>query len=294
MLAGNYPGNLYALLALAGFLAPGPLQLRLIGSRYDRVWHRYAFLTVDIAALGLIAAFMPLSTGGGVPQIIALRAYGVYYLFLVLGVATLSLSPRVVLWAGGVTVIVLWSAFGWILSGMESWVSWGNLPPSPSTQAYLDVFLHPDFVGFGNRITETVFVLLTAAMLAVAVSRAREVVRARAERQRARVQQVFGRVPGEVADALLTDDGSLAAQTRPASILFVDIEGFTQFAEGRDSERVIAVLNAYFDRVARTIGEQGGVSSPSSATRSWRPPTRRCPWPIRGRSEAVRVFAPAG
>ena len=104
--------------------------------------------------------------------------------------------------------------------------------------------------------------LLTAAVLAVAVRRAREVVRARArsERQRARVQQVFGRyVPGEVAEALLSDGGSLAAQTRTASILFVDIEGFTQFAEGRDPERVIAVLNAYFDRVARIIGEQGGV-----------------------------------
>lgn len=262
VLAGNYPGNLYALLALGGFLGLGLLQLRLIGSRHDRAWQRYAFLTVDIAALGLIAAFMPLSTGGDVPQIIALRAYGVYYLFLVLGVATLSLTPGLVLWAGGATVIALWTAFAWIIGGMERWVSWGDLPPSPSAQAYLDVFLDPDFVGFGNRITETVFVLLTAAVLAVAVRRAREVVRARArsERQRARVQQVFGRyVPGEVAEALLSDGGSLAAWTRTASILFVDIEGFTRFAEGRDPERVIAVLNAYFDRVARTISEQGGV-----------------------------------
>ncbi len=261
-IAGNYPGYLYALLALAGFLALGLLQLRLIGSRLDRPWHRYAFLTVDIAALGLMAALMPLSTGGEVPQIIALRAYGVYYLFLVLGVATLSLSPGLVLWAGGATVVALWTAFAWIVSGMERIVSWGDLPPSPTAQAYLDVFLDPDFVGIGNRITETVFVLLTAAVLAVAVKRAREVVRshARAERQRARVQQVFGRyVPGEVAGALLSDGGTLAAQTRVASVLFVDIEGFTKFAEGQDPERVIAVLNAYFDGVAKTIGAEGGV-----------------------------------
>ncbi len=174
-IAGNYPGNLYGLLALAGFLGLGLLQLWLIGSRFDRRWHRYAFLTLDIAALGLMAALMPLSTGGEVPQIIALRAYGVYYLFLVLGVATLSLTPGLVLWAGGATVIALWSAFAWIVSGMERTVSWGDLPPSPSAQAYLDVFLDPDFVGFGNRITETVFVLLTATASTAAVRRTKTV-----------------------------------------------------------------------------------------------------------------------
>ena len=261
-LSGSFPGNLYGVALVTGFILLGLLQFRLIGSRWERRWQRYAFLTVDIAALGALAAFMPLSTGGEVPQIIALRAYGVYYLFLVLGVAALSLSPGLVLWAGAATSVALWSAFLWIVSGMERTVSWADLPPGPSAQAYLDVFLDPDFIGIGNRIEETAFILLTAAVLAVAVRRAREVVRrhARAERQRARIREVFGRyVPAEVAGALLSDDGTLAAQTRPASILFVDIEGFTRFAEGRHPERVIAVLNAYFDSVAKTIGAQGGV-----------------------------------
>lgn len=259
---GGYPANVQGVGAVAGFILLGLLQYRLIGTRFERRWHRYAFLSIDIAALGAIAAFMPLSTGGDVPQIIALRAYGAYYLFLLLGVATLSLSPGLVVWAGVATTAALWSAFLWIVSGMERTLSWADLPAGPSREEYLAVFLDPDFIGTGSRIEESAFILLTAGILAVAVQRARDVVRrhSQAERQRARVQQVFGRyVPAEVAGALLSDQEALAAQTRRASVLFVDIQGFTKFAEGRDPQQVIAVLNAYFDAVARTLSDHGGV-----------------------------------
>ena len=258
----NFPGNLYGALLVSAFILLGLLHLWLIDSRFDRVWHRYAFLTLDVAALGAVVAFLPPSTGGDVPQIITLRAYGVIYFFLLFGVAALSLSPGLVLWAGISSALALWAAFLWIVSGMERTVTWSDLPPGPNAEAYLEVFFDPDFIGLGNRFEEAAFMLVTAAILSVAVKRARDVVRrhALAERQRAQVRQVFGRyVPAEVAGALLSDDDAMAAQTRQASILFVDIEGFTRFAEDRDPERVIAVLNSYFDAVARTISEQGGV-----------------------------------
>lgn len=260
--AGSFPGNLYGVLLVAAFISLGLLHYWLLNSGRERSWQRYVFLTVDIAALGAIAAFMPLSTGGDVPQIIALRAYGVTYLFLVLAVAALSLTPGLVLWAGGATIVALWSAFLWIVAGMERRVSWGDLPVGPSGEEYLAVFLDPDFVGTGNRIEESLFIALTAIILALAVHRARGVVRERAaaERQKARVQRVFGRyVPEQVAEAIVQDEAALGAKTDTATVMFLDIEGFTALSEKRSPGQVIAILNAFFDTVADAVSRRGGV-----------------------------------
>ena len=170
---GNWPSNLLGGLIVGIFIALGVLHYLLIGGRRERWWHRYAFMTVDVLALALLAAFMPLSVGGDVPQIIAFRAYGVTYLFLVLSVAALSLSPGLVMWTGVVCVTGLWIAFGWVVLGMERTLSWGDLPPGPSGEQYLEIFLDPDFIGTGNRIEESLFILLSAAILAFAVRRAR-------------------------------------------------------------------------------------------------------------------------
>jgi len=141
-------------------------------------------------------------------------------------------------------------------------VSWGDLPAGPDRAAYLSVFLDPDFIGTGNRIEESMALLLVSAILALAVRRARALVRARAaaERQRARVQAVFGQyVPAEVAETILADDGALTPRSRPASVLFCDIEGFTAMAERRAPADVIALLNGFFDRGTAIVSGRGGV-----------------------------------
>ena len=261
-LAGYFPGNLYGVALVGLFLGLGLLHYWLIASARERPWQRYAFLSLDVAALGALAALMPLSTGGDVPQIIAFRAYGVTYLFLVLAVAALSLSPGLVLWAGGATLLALWSAFGWIVMGMERRISWGDLPPGPSGAQYLEVFLDPDFIGIGNRIEESLFIALTAGILALAVRRARQLVRDRAaaERRRAQVQRVFGRyVPAQVAEALLAGDAALAAKTDTATVMFLDIEGFTAMSERSSPGEVIAILNTFFDSVSEVVSRYGGV-----------------------------------
>ena len=78
------------------FILAGLVHLTLILIRRERPWHRYAFLALDAVALGVLVVVTPLSPGGAgeVPQILLFRAYGVYYLFLFLAVAALSMSPR--------------------------------------------------------------------------------------------------------------------------------------------------------------------------------------------------------
>lgn len=246
------------------FILAGLVHLVLILIRRERPWHRYAFLAFDAVGLAVLVALTPLSPGGAgeVPQILVFRAYGVYYLFLFLAVAALSLSPRLVLFAGLAVVSALWGVFLWIVSGMPRTLTWGDLPPAADRDTFVRVLLDPDFIGLGNRVEESVVILATSALLAVAVHRARNVVRARAavERQRQRIQAVFGQyVPPEVAGSILADRSALTPQTRDASILFADIEGFTRLAERREPAEVIQLLNAFFDAATEVVVAHHGI-----------------------------------
>jgi hypothetical protein len=118
-------------------------------------------------------------------------------------------------------VIGLAGATAWIMSGMERVVSLGHLPPSPSREDVLMVMLNPDFLGIPVRVIEGVVIALTTCIAALAVHRARNVVRAHAaaEAERTHIQRLFGRyVPAQVAEQLI-DGGQLAPQQRVASII---------------------------------------------------------------------------
>ena len=49
------------------------------------------------------------------------------------------------------------------------------------------------------------------------------------------------------------------AERRQVTVLFVDLVGFTRFAEGRDPERVRALQQRYFDAAADAIERHGGT-----------------------------------
>lgn len=257
-------GNYIGLAVASGFMLLGFAHLGLLLAGVEKPWHRYAFLAADVVGLGLLVVLTPLNPGGAsaAPQILVFRAYGVYYLFLILAVAALSLSPRLVLFAGATVTATLWAVFGWIVSRMDRTVTWSDLPPDADRDTFARLLLDPDFIGIGNRVEESAVIMATAALLAVAVHRARNVVRARAsaERQRRRIQDVFGQyVPPEVAGTILANQAALTPQARVATILFTDIEGFTLLSERRPPAEVIRVLNGFFDAATETIGAHKGV-----------------------------------
>lgn len=78
--------------------------------------------------------------------------------------------------------------------------------------------------------------------------------------QQERMRRTFGRfVPEEVAAALLAEAGAIAPQERVASVLFTDIERFTQIASELEPRQVLGMLNEYFGAVAGIIHRHGGV-----------------------------------
>jgi adenylate cyclase len=83
-----------------------------------------------------------------------------------------------------------------------------------------------------------------------------------AERREVRRLGLFRRyLSPEVATALLDDptQASLGGGTVPVTVLFADLRGFTSFAEGRDPEAVVRLLNSYFRLVVPGILHEGGT-----------------------------------
>jgi len=78
--------------------------------------------------------------------------------------------------------------------------------------------------------------------------------------ERARLRRTFERfVPEAIAGALIADEGAIAPQEREATVLFTDIERFTQIAASLAPRDIMVMLNAYFSRVASIIHRHNGV-----------------------------------
>jgi class 3 adenylate cyclase len=65
-------------------------------------------------------------------------------------------------------------------------------------------------------------------------------------------------VPGAVAEGIERGE-ELAPREREVSLFFVDIRGYTSFAETRSPEEIFATVSLYTDTVSRLVGEQGGA-----------------------------------
>ncbi|WP_223421665.1 adenylate/guanylate cyclase domain-containing protein [Tateyamaria pelophila] len=214
-------------------------------------------------------ALIPISRADDVPQIIAARAYGVYFLFPLVAICCLSLSGRLVLLTGAMCVIGWWGAFMWVITGMDRALSWADIPANATRADYGDVFLSIDFIARGNRIEETAMLMFAALALAVVVYRAWGVFFAqvasemewRRERSaREHISALFGKyVPAEIARTLIANDGPLKPQRTTGTALFMDIAGFTAFSARHSPEHVIGVLDAFLAAATDAVAAQGGI-----------------------------------
>ncbi len=258
-----------AIVVLLIFTAIGVAHLAVIGTRFDRWWMKYAVYTLDILSICALFALIPISRADEVPQIIAFRAYGIYFLFPMVAICCLSLSWRLVIWAGAMCVIGWWAAFVWVVVGMDQTLSWADIPPDATRADYEVVFLSIDFIGRGNRIEETAMLMFAALALAVAVYRARAVFFAqvasdlewhRERSARERVSALFGKyLPAEIAQKLIANDGPMRPQRTTGTALVMDIAGFTQFSAMHPPEHVISALDAFLAEATDAVAAQGGI-----------------------------------
>ncbi|MGD2172502.1 MAG: adenylate/guanylate cyclase domain-containing protein [Gammaproteobacteria bacterium] len=79
-------------------------------------------------------------------------------------------------------------------------------------------------------------------------------------RERKLIRDTLGRfVPEKIASSLLAGGGKLEVQQSEATILFCDIEAFTQLTETLGPVKIVEVLNAFFSRMVEILEHYGGV-----------------------------------
>jgi adenylate cyclase len=79
-------------------------------------------------------------------------------------------------------------------------------------------------------------------------------------KERRLIRETLGRfVPEKIASSLLSGGGDIPVQQSEASILFCDIEAFTQLTETLGPVKIVAVLNAYFSAMVDILERCGGV-----------------------------------
>jgi class 3 adenylate cyclase len=257
-ITGNPAGPIASGLALAiGLFALYPL-----GKPIERRWHRYAVVALDAAAMAAIATFVPLLENADVPQVMVYRAYGTQYLWFLPVVSALALSPGLTLFAGAASAAAVWAVFVGVTVDMPQMLSWSNLPADATAAEYVGLLLDPSFVGRGNRVGESVALLVGGAVLALAVSRARRVVGAHSAEQarRRRVEHLFGRyVPETVVDRLIATPTDFAPTVQDATALYLDAAGFTAFSDGKPPADVMATLDGLISRASAAVARHGGV-----------------------------------
>jgi adenylate cyclase len=251
------------LTALSVFAALGLIHYSLIATRFDRPWIKYIFVTLDIAIVSALVATQPLYPSAiDLPSVFVFRVPIFPFYFVIVAIAAFSFSSGLVSWAGLAGALGWMGAFLYRASGVEGLVNWTAIPPNPTAEEVMAVVLDPKFGGLSGRLQEIVSLAVVAFLIAVVMWRARTTLKRQleAERDRAAISGIFGRfVPQAVVDAMIAGRGALAPMEREATVLFVDIAGFTEMTERAGPVKTVEILNNYFDRITRIIGAHNGI-----------------------------------
>jgi len=251
------------LLLMVVLVVLGLAHYFLIGTRFDRRWLKYFFVTLDIAIISALIATQPLfPSAPDLARVMIFRSPVFPFYFIIVGVAALSFSPGLVLWSGIAGGLGWFGAFAHVAGGVNRALDFRALPARPTADEVMAVLLHPNFGGGISRIQEAIVLVVVALLIAVVMWRARGTLRRQleAERDRATLTGIFGRfVPQAIVNAMIAGRGALAPIEREATVLFVDIAGFTEMTERAGATRTVEILNAYFDEVTRIVGAHNGI-----------------------------------
>ncbi len=111
--------------------------------------------------------------------------------------------------------------------------------------------------------TQSAVIILIAGILAAFVARQlRSHFKSTmlAQEERNEVLKIFGRQTSPaVVDQLIEKKGEPESRRQDVSIMFVDVRGFTAFAEGREPETVVNYLNSLFSFMIHAVHQHDGM-----------------------------------
>ncbi len=197
---------------------------------------RFASIVADMTLL--MVTIWSFHIEYGQPAAFYLKAPTFAYVFIFIALRTLSLSPSYVLVAGAAAVVGWLALLGYALAEPDGM--------GLVTHDYV-VYMTSAKILIGGEIDKIVSILLTTGLLAVAVARARKLLR-RAVAEQAATSQLARFFSPEVAEHLISAD-ELArpgeGESREAATMFIDLRGFTTLAATLEPKALIALLGEY-------------------------------------------------
>ncbi len=182
------------------------------------------------------------------------------YFFVFLSGATLSYSWRTVV-AMGTWTTGLWSlGVAWAyFQPLEQTGLANTIKAAVGDDTRLFELLDPHNIMFDQRVQEIVVFLIVAITLALGVRRANDLVsrQAAAERERSNLARYFS--PNVVEELSQNDDPFKRVRTQNVAVLFVDIVGFSSFAEDKSPEQTIDTLRAFHGRMENEVFKHHGT-----------------------------------
>jgi len=226
--------------------------LRLVLAYRHRLsqWLRYLSIVVDMALLlGLIFSF---HLQYQQPASFYLKAPTVLYIFIFIALRTLNFDARKVLTAGLVAVL------GWLL--LVGYAITADPHNSMITRDYVQ-YLTSNSVLIGAEVDKVISILIVTSILGYAIMRNRKLLTF-AVTESTSNQDLARFVPSEVANLIKTSDDGVqlgSGEPREATVLFLDIEGFTPLSERLLPADLVRTLNEFYAAVAEPLSKYDGA-----------------------------------
>jgi adenylate cyclase len=245
-----------ALLGLFALIGWGQVRVGRVGVSRPEL----ALLFCDLALLTFIAVVPNPFSSSRWPVATQYHFGNFIYFFVILSGATLAYSWRTVIAVG------TWTSGLWI-AGMI----WVLLQPDrdPELTARIAAatggdqrlfqLISPNSIMFGARIQEIVVFMIVAVTLAVAVRRSNDLLirHAAVERERGNLARYFS--PNVVEELSKNDEPLKQVRTQNVAVLFVDIVGFTAFADARTPEEVVRTLREFHALMEQEVFRHNGT-----------------------------------
>ena len=182
----------------------------------------------------------------------------IYYFVLMAG-ATMAYSWRTVVafgvWTTGLYCIgILWA---WFQPGDPALTA--RLATAVNGDTRLLMIIDPSSLNLPMRAIEMVVLLIVAATLALAARRSNNLLLSHAslERERTNLARYFS--PNVVKELSKNDEPLKQVRTQNVAVLFVDIVGFTAYADGKNPEEIIRTLREFHGLMEHQVFEHAGT-----------------------------------
>jgi adenylate cyclase len=181
------------------------------------------------------------------------------YFFVLIAGATMAYSWRTMfafgVWSTALYLIgILWAWFQPVDAAMTE-----RIKTAIGGDARLLSIIDPSSMNLPMRGVEIVVLLIVTATLALASRRSNNLLLSHAslERERTNLARYFS--PTVVQELSKNDEPLKQVRTQNVAVLFVDIIGFTAYADGKNPEEVISTLREFHGLMEHQVFQHGGT-----------------------------------